>query len=266
MLPARGLLPGLLQKVAQIAPGQGPAKLTHALYGLGSVMPTPTTLGVGRCVKIDWKAGNGFKETIMWTPEEAMKSKSFSDLHAKLIRDHCQSDAFMYKCTGQGGAFLTGRAIDLAVLAYLQMHSMLMDVIKTVVTRPSKGSINQIIKHVVRQGLTPKLVIAPAQIHAMVSRLEDRFQYMVKTMCFDTGAQALLVYAETHNQYMIGGGNKADVQVLGAAKGSGFGCDHRGTIMFAAMDTDNQIPGYNPTPVRVHHLRLRPTHQTTGWV
>jgi hypothetical protein len=88
----------------------------------------------------------------------------------------------------------------------------------------------------------------------MVSRLEDGFQYTVETMCFDTGAQALLVYAETHNQYMIGGGNKADVQVLGAAKGSGFGCDRRGTIVFAAMDTDDQIPGYNPTPVQAEFI------------
>ena len=37
---------------------------------------------------------------------------------------------------------------------------------------------------------------------------------------------------------------------MGAAKGSGFGCDRRGTIVFAAMDTDDQIPGYNPTPVQ----------------
>ena len=86
----------------------------------------------------------------MWTPEEAMKSKSFSDSHAELIRYHCQSDAFMYECAGQGVAFLTGRAIDLAVLAYLQTHGTPMDVIETVVTRPSKGPINRIIKHVVK--------------------------------------------------------------------------------------------------------------------
>ena len=70
------------------------------------------------------------------------------------------------------------------------------------------GTINRIIKHVVKQTSTPKLVVPPAQIHAMVSRLEGGFQYKVESMCFDTGAQALLVYAETHNQFMIGGGNK----------------------------------------------------------
>ena len=64
----------------------------------------------------------------------------------------------------------------------------------------------------------------------------------------------MLVYADTHNQFMIGGGKKADVHVLGAAKGSGFTCDRRGTIMFAAMDTDNQIPGYNPTPVQAEFI------------
>ena len=99
-------------------------------------------------MEIEWRAGDGFEETIMWTPEEAMKSKSFSDSHADLIRYHCQSDAFMYECAGQGVAFLTGRAIDLAVLAYLMQHGTPMDVIETVVTRPSKGTINCIIKHV----------------------------------------------------------------------------------------------------------------------
>ena len=110
-------------------------------------------------------------------------------------------------------AFLTGRAIDLAVLVCLQQHGTPMDVIETVVTKPSKGTINQIIKHVAKQVSTPQLVVPPAQIHAMVSRLEDGFQYKVESMCFDTGAQALLVYADTHNQFMIGGGNKADVHV-----------------------------------------------------
>ena len=123
----------------------------------------------------------------------------------------------MYKCAGQGVAFLTGRAIDLAVLAYPLQHGTPMDVIETVVTKLPKGSINRIIKHVVKQGSTPKLVVPPVQIHAMVSRLEDGFQYKVESMCFDTGAQELLVYADTHNQFMIGGGNKADVQ-------PGYGC------------------------------------------
>ena len=96
--------------------------------------------------------------------------------------------------------------------------------------------------------------MAPAQIHASVARLEDGFQYKVESMCFETVAQALLVYADTHNQFMIGGDNKADVQVLGAAKGSGFKCDRRGTIVFAAMNTDSQIPGYNPTPVQAEFI------------
>ena len=48
----------------------------------------------------------------------------------------------------------------------------------------------------------------------MVSRLEDGFQYKVESMWFDTGAQALLVYADTHNQFMIGGGNKADLGLI----------------------------------------------------
>jgi hypothetical protein len=160
----------------------------------------------------------------------------------------------MYECAGQGVAFLTGRAIDLAVLAYLLQHGTPIDVIETVVTKPSKGTINRIIKHVVKRGSTPKLVVPPAQIHAMVSRLEGGFQYKVESMCFDTGAQALLVYADTHNQFMIGGGNKADVQVLGAAKESGFECDRRGTIVFAAVDTDDQTPGFNLTPVQAEFI------------
>ena len=76
---------------------------------------------------------------------------------------------------------------------------------------------------VVKQVSTPKLVVPPAQIHAMVSGLEDGFQYKVESMCFATGAQALLVYmyADTHNQFMIGGGNKADVHdnCTGCSKG-----------------------------------------------
>ena len=174
----------------------------------------------------------------------------------------------MYECAGQGVAFLTGRAIDLAILAYLQQHGIPMDVIETVVTKPSKGTINRIIKHVVKQASTPKLVVPPAQIHAMVSRLEDDFQYKVESMCFDTGAQALLVYADTHSQFIIGGGKKADVRVLGAAKGSGFKCDRRGTIMFAAMDTEDQIPGYNPTPVQAEFItcaRDQLTKQLAGY-
>ena len=96
-------------------------------------------MGAGRHVGIEWEAGDGFEETIMWTPEEAMKSKSFSDSHADLIRYHCQSDAFMYECAGQGVAFLTGRAIDLSVLAYLLQHGTPIDVIETVVIKPSNG-------------------------------------------------------------------------------------------------------------------------------
>ena len=76
-LPERNQRPGTLQKVAQIHPGQGPAKLTYALHGLDAISPTPTTLGAGRRVPAEWKMGDGFQETIMWTPEEAMKAKSF---------------------------------------------------------------------------------------------------------------------------------------------------------------------------------------------
>ena len=56
--------------------------------------------------------------------------------------------------------------------------------------------------------------------------------------------------------------------VLGAAKGSGFKCDHRDTIMFAAMDTDDQIPGYNPTPVQTAFItcaRDQLTKQLAGY-
>ena len=66
-LPARSLLPGLLPKVAQIAPGQGPANLAHVLYGLDSITRRPTTLGAGRRVRTDWEPGDGFEETTMWS-------------------------------------------------------------------------------------------------------------------------------------------------------------------------------------------------------
>ena len=81
--------------MAQIHPGQGPAKLTYALYGLDAVSPTPTTLGAGRRVPAEWKMGDGFQETIMWTPQEAMKAESFSDSHAELVAKHCPGDDFM---------------------------------------------------------------------------------------------------------------------------------------------------------------------------
>ena len=111
-LPVRNNVPGALHKVAQYAPGQGPAKLTHALYGLDGISLTPITLGAGRRVPVDWKAGDGFQETVMWTPEEAMKAKAFSDSHAELVKRHCPGDDFMYECAGQCIAFLTVRVGD----------------------------------------------------------------------------------------------------------------------------------------------------------
>ena len=85
---------------------------------------------------------------------------------------------------------------------------------------------------------------AQLYIHAMVSRLEDGFQCKAESMCFDTGAQALLVYADIHIQFMFGGGEKADVHVLGAAKGSGFKCDRRG--MTSGPPPDSKSPGTWP--------------------
>ena len=67
--------------------------------------------------------GVGFQETIMWTPEEVMKAKSFSDSHAELVAKHCPGDSFMYKCTGQGIAFLTGtRLLHQEVKTLLEAH------------------------------------------------------------------------------------------------------------------------------------------------
>ena len=80
----------------------------------------------------------------------------------------------------------------------------------------------------------------------------------------------LLVYADTHIPFMIGGGNKADVQdlVLAAQKGSGFKCDRRGTIVFAALDSADQIPGHNPTPIQAEFItcsRSQLTKQLGGY-
>ena len=129
--------------MALYAPGQGPAKLTHALYGLGGISPTPTTLGAGRRAPVDWKAGDGFQETVMWTPAEAMNTKSFSDSHYRTlncqVQRHCPEDDSMYECTcaRQGTAFLTGKAMDQAVLAFLLECGTPFDVVETKVVTPS---------------------------------------------------------------------------------------------------------------------------------
>ena len=79
----------------------------------------------------------------------------------------------------------------------------------------------------------------------------------IQSMCFDTGAQALLVYNDTHNSFMEEGGKPANVEVLAAQQGTGFACDKRGSIMFAPMDTAGAIEGFNPTPVRAEFISCR---------
>ena len=203
---------------------------------------------------VDWKAGDGFQETVMWTPAEAMKAKSFSDSYAELVKQHCPGDDFMYECAGQGIAFLTGKAMDQAVLAFLLECGTPLDVVETKVLKPSKGEVKRAIKHRLDRQPTPKPTVSDAQLQACVARIDEGFDMKIQWMCFDTGAQAMLVYNDTHNSSMEGGGKPANVEVLAAQKDAGFACDKRGSIMFAPMDTGGAIEGFNPTPVHAEFI------------
>ena len=158
--------------------------------------------------------GDGFQETIMWTPEGAMKAKSFSDSHAELVAKHCPGDSFMYKCAGQGIAFLTGKAMGDAVMAFLLECGSPFDVVETKIIRPSKGKVNRIIKHRLDRQPTSKSAVSDAQLDACIATLDGGVEKKIQSMRFDTGAQALLVYSDTHNPFMEGGGKPANVEVL----------------------------------------------------
>ena len=99
-----------------------------------------------------------------------MKAKSFSDSHAELVLKHCPGDSFMYKCAGQGIAFLTGKAMDDAVMAFLLECGTPFDVVETKIIKqiikPSKGKVNRIIKHRLDRQPTPKPAVSDEQLDA----------------------------------------------------------------------------------------------------
>ena len=111
-IPQRKMLKGRLQKLGQIRPGQGPSGLTHALYGLDGTNPVPTRFGAGRHVLEDWRPGDSFEDTAMWTPEEALIAKSYSDEYIDFVKQFDSSDEFLYECAGKGIAFQTDREGD----------------------------------------------------------------------------------------------------------------------------------------------------------
>ena len=163
-IPQRKMLKGRLQKLGQIRPGQGPSGLTYALYGLDGTNPVPTRFGAGRHVLEDWRPGDSFEDTAMWTPDEALVAKSYSDEYIEFVKQFDSSDEFLYECVGKGIAFLTGKAIDDAVIKFLDVMGTPKDVVETTVIKVTKGDQPIIIKHRVEAKPTPKWEHAEAHI------------------------------------------------------------------------------------------------------
>jgi hypothetical protein len=154
-IPQRKMLKGRLQKLGQIMPGQGPSGVTHALYGLDGTNPVPTRFGAGRHVLEDWRPGDSFEDTAMWTPEEALIAKSYSDEYIDFVKQFDSSDEFLYECAGKGIAFLTGKVIDDAVIRFLDVMGTPKDVVETTVVNVTKGDQPKFIKHRVEARPTP---------------------------------------------------------------------------------------------------------------
>ena len=104
---------------------------------------------------------------------------------------------------------------------------------------------------------TPKPAVSDAQLDACIATLDGGFEKKIQSMCFNTGAQALLVYSATHNPFMEGGGKPANIEVLAAQQGTGFSCDKWGSIMFAPMDVDGKVEDFTPTPIRAEFITCK---------
>ena len=95
----------------------------------------------------DWRPGDSFEDTAMWTPEEALIAKSYSDEYIDFVKQFDSSDEFPYECVGKGIAFLTGKAIDNAVVRFLDVMGTPKDVVETTVVSVTKGDQPKIIPH-----------------------------------------------------------------------------------------------------------------------
>ena len=80
-------------------------------------------------------------------------AKSYSDDYIEFVNS---SDKFLYECAGKGISFLIGKAIDDAVVRFLDFMGTPKDVVETTVVKVSKGDQPRISKHRVEVKPTPK--------------------------------------------------------------------------------------------------------------
>ena len=62
-------------------------------------------------------------------------AKSYSDEYIDFVKPFDSSDEFLYECAGKGIAFLTGKAIDDAVVRFLDVMGTPKDVVETTVVK-----------------------------------------------------------------------------------------------------------------------------------
>ena len=238
-------LPGMLQKVAQSAPGHGPSWAPHACYNLKGIPPKSTTYGAGRHKPKGWRQGDPGNVSYMFTPAEVVKHKNLSVTVMEFYEKHYAADktglkeemsleAFLYRCLGNGFTMKFGEAFFESLHKTLQLAGVPFDIVNTVVSDDGAR-----VHHVFAEDWSEQVKVCVAEEAAALSAKVQKMQHeeqqctAVYSMVLDTGATAMLAWDDQDS--FLTEARPANATIVGAKAGSEFAATSRGKLLMACF-------------------------------
>ena len=245
----RDAIPGLLHKIAQLAPGMGHSSNPHAIYSWDGILNCQTTHnGGGMRPMLSWQHGTTIQDTRLTLPVEAVRAASLHEPYLDWVRSMDNDDKFLFQCVNMGVPINTARDI------YEEMS-------RTLIVAGVKGKIPHVsaCKTCSSGDWAPSESIAKMSDCPMVCDGEIMGSHAmraqsVSSIMVDTGCNYTL--GKTKHNANLQNKKKSKVVIEMATEDASTKADYQGTLPVYALNTTDQEGFPSEAPLNVDMITV----------